>query len=152
MIEIKPCTAAEILSPENSWLIEEYAAESAIEGMPHPSGKLALYTPLEAAGFMQSFAAFDAGRMVGFIVVLVNELPHYGAKVGVTESWVVASDHRKTGAGIALLREAKRHAKAAGAVGMLISAPKGGRLERLMETMSGFNATNTVFFGALSDV
>lgn len=152
MIEIKPCTAVEILDPVNSWLIEEYAAESAIAGMPHPMGKLSLYTPLEAAGVIRAFGAFDGGVLIGFIAVLVNDLPHYGAKVGVIESWVVAAAHRKTGAGMILLREARQHAKSAGAVGLLVSAPKGGRLERVMMQLDGFTATNTVFFGGLADV
>lgn len=150
MIEIKTCTAADILAPESAWLIEEYAQESAIAGLPHPRGKFELYAPLETAGVMHSFGAFVDGRMAGFIVVLVSALPHYGAKVGVSESWFVADAYRKTGAGMALLREAKRHAKEAGAVGMLVSAPRGGKLEKVMLAMDGFTPTNTVFFGALA--
>ena len=51
---IRPSTVAEIeASPAFANLLAEYAAESAIKGMPEPAAKLETYRQLEAAGALK---------------------------------------------------------------------------------------------------
>ena len=80
--------------------------------------------------------------------LLVPVLPHFGRKVGVSESYFVAAEYRKTGAGLRLLHAAEEAAREAGAVGVLVSAPTGGILERVMPGV-GYRETNRVFFKGL---
>ena len=69
--------------------------------------------------------------------------------LAVVESYFVASKHRKSGAGLALLREAERIASDRGAHALLVSAPHGGRLADVMPRV-GYRETNRVFFRSLA--
>jgi hypothetical protein len=61
------------------------------------------------------------------------------------ESYFVVAARRKTGAGLTLLREAEREAKARGAVALLISAPARGRLADVLRASRNYDHTNAVF-------
>ena len=148
---IKPCTAAEILSPANAHLIEEYSAESAIAGMPHTVARLEAYRKLEEAGMMRCYGAYDGPKLIGFTSVLISVLPHYGAPTAIVESIFVQAQSRKGGAGTLLLKTVEQHARERGAVGILISAPVDGSLSRLLgHDRSGYRHTNQVFFRSTS--
>lgn len=151
-VEVRKASVAEAVSnPRFLELAREYAAEAKIAGLPDPDEKLAAYAALEHSGIFQGFAAFLGAELIGFIVVLLPVLPHYGAAVGVTESFFVAKAHRHTGAGLMLLRAAENHVRAAGAPGVLVSAPKDGVLAEVLQRRRGYRETNRVFFKAFAD-
>lgn len=153
-IVIKPVTIAELEAAPNIYaLLDEYAAESAIEGLPHPSAKAETYKNLEASGWLKAFAAWkhyndeEDDELVGFITVLSPVMPHYDQLIATVESFFVAHAHRSSGAGIKLKRTAEDHAQAIGSPGLLICAPNnGGSLATLLSLSSDYTETNRVFF------
>jgi hypothetical protein len=134
--------------PDFTTLFDEYCEESAMNGMPQPVCQPAIYQQIEDAGIMHVLGAYDDDRMVGFLNLLVNTLPHYGKLVATTESYFVGFKHRKGGAGLMLLREAERLATTLGAVGILVSSPNGSKLAEVMPKV-GYTAANQVFFRSL---
>jgi GNAT superfamily N-acetyltransferase len=146
MVEVRPCTIADIeQQPNFAELVEEYAAESSILGLPHPSAQLPMYHALEDAGALYSFGAFQGSLMIGFVAVLSYIMPHYGATASTTESFFVAKAYRKSGAGTKLRMAAESYAKSRGSSGLLISAPHGGQLAQVLPK-AGYRQTNDVFF------
>lgn len=149
---VRQCAVADILQAPNIDLIaEEYAIESSIKGMPHPVGKMGMYYQLEALGVLRAFGAFVDDLPVGFITVLSTTMPHYGVYLSVSESFFVMKAHRKTGAGLRLLRMAEDCARDIGAPGLLVSAPYGGVLADVLPH-TGYAPSNTVFFKGFRDV
>ena len=146
MLSIVPSSVAELSAArEFPALAAEYAAESAIDGLPPPSAKMETYRRLESAGMLHAFAAHSDGTLVGFITVLAPVLPHYGVPVAVSESFFVAKAHRGSGAGLKLLRAAETKARALGSPGLLVSAPFAGSLFKVLPRV-GYVETNRVFF------
>lgn len=143
---IRPITFAELFdSPNADALFSEYAAESSIQGLPTPTPCRALYESIEAGGAAHVIGAFDGGLLIGFIVVVVSLNPHYSAVLAVSESYFVAADHRKSGAGLKLLHAAEELAHRCGALGMFVSAPVESRLAKLLPDMP-YTETNRAFF------
>jgi GNAT superfamily N-acetyltransferase len=130
-------------------LIEEYADESAIAGMPRPDYQFSIYRMMEMMGDFHLIAAYINEELVGFLTMSVTVLPHYGKRVATVESYFVTQSHRKGGPGLDLLRAAEWLAKANGAVGILVSAPQGGKLARVMPRAK-YKHTNEVFFKELA--
>ncbi len=128
-----------------SGLTAEYALECAMEGMPAPDMQIEQYNQMDAAGIIYPMGAYLDDRMIGFITVLSPVLPHYGVKVAVTESYFVGKEYRGTGAGAALREWAETHAAVTGCVGVLVSAPHGGDLEKVLPRC-GYRESNRVFF------
>ncbi len=148
---VRRCTVAEVEQNANfPSLAKEYAAESAIHGLPAPTEKIAAYHHIEKSGYFQCYGAFISDKLVGFIAVLMPIIPHYGVAITVSESLFVAKEYRKRGAGIKLLRAAETHAKDAGSPGLMVSAPVGGRLADVLPGL-GYKETNRVFFRELAD-
>lgn len=133
-VTIRTLTVAEFAArPELPALLAEYSAESAVaELRDSPGPQWPTYAALEAQGMLHAFGAFDGPVMVGFVSVAVTVLPHFGALVASTESFFVAAAARRTGAGLALLRRAEQVTRDTGAVGLLVSAPVGSRLARVL--------------------
>jgi GNAT superfamily N-acetyltransferase len=127
-------------------LAAAYAEECRIAGLPMPDGKLEIYQMLEGGGCFQGLGAFLGERLIGFAVVIAAVTPHYGVQIAVTESLFVGKPYRKTGAGLALLRAAEDYARSVGSPGLLVSAPTGGVLARVLERKKGFRETNRAFF------
>lgn len=151
-VTIKRCTLEEVeAAPNLPALLAEYGAESAIEGLGSQNMQGDTYRALEAAGLLRIVGAWLDGELIGFIAVLVSVLPHYGKRVGVSESYFVAPAHRKTGAGLLLLKEAERMALEDGAMGFLLSAPLGSRLASVLPAR-GYRHTNQVFFKPLGQI
>jgi GNAT superfamily N-acetyltransferase len=142
-IILRPCCVADIFMSD---LPELYARESAIQGMPAPKPDRAMYELLEQSGSLYCIGAFDDSRIIGLVAVLSHPLPHYGYMISAPESFFVHKDYRCTNAGIALLLAAEQRAKDTGSVGMLVTAPYGKELERIMDYMPGYKRSNTVFF------
>ena len=146
MISIRACSVAEIESASSfKDLLAEYAGESAIEGLPPPSARMPFYYALEKTGAFSVYGAFEEEDLIGFITVLTSVLPHYSTTVAVTESFFVASQHRDTGAGLKLLREAEDYAKERGSPGLLVAAPAGGSLAMVLPGI-GYVETTRAFF------
>jgi GNAT superfamily N-acetyltransferase len=151
MCEIVSTTVSAIWDdPYFESLVEEYAQESAIDGLPHPSAKRESYEQLEAAGLITPMAAYANGRLVGFVGIFMPIVPHYDARIATLESFFVGAAYRKSGAGLKLLRAAEHFAKENNAVGLLVSVPSGGRLAEVMPRLD-YVESNQVFFRKLND-
>jgi len=148
-IAITSCTVDEFAQARNlDVLFAAYQRESSIPGLGPCNVQLDKYRQLEAAGALHTFVAYRGPDLVGFLSMIVTVLPHYGALVATTESFFVAEDARAGGTGMKLLRRAEDHARGLGAVGLLVSAPHGGRLAKIMPR-AGYQETNRVFFRGL---
>lgn len=148
-ITIKPITADEFEQADDLVeLLAQYAVESSIHGLGEINVRFDIYRQMEAVGALHTLAAYREGRMVGFLALLVSVLPHYGALTATTESFFVTQSARAGGTGLRLLRAAEDKARELGAVGLLVSAPAGGRLAQVMPRI-GYGHTNEVFFKGL---
>ena len=137
-------------SPMFAALCDEYRAESLrnpdlMGALPDREG----YAQMIGAGMMQMLGVFVENTLVGICTVLVTPVLHFAGKViASTETLFVAEAHRAGGAGMKLLRAAEQVAAEAGAGGLYVTAPTGGRLERLLPHV-GYHETNRVFFRGL---
>lgn len=148
-MEIRTATLDDMLAAPNWWaLLDEYAAECGNAGIGKPDMQVDTYRMLEASGVLKIIAAHHDGELVGFLFYLLSTLPHYGKLVAVSESVFVAHAHRDSGAGLALLKAAENAATDAGAAGLLMSAPKGGSLDKLLAAKR-YAHTNNVWFKRL---
>ena len=143
---IRRCTVEECLSAPNlSELLDEYAKECSIAGIGQTNPQFDSYKALEAAGLLRLIGAFDDKRLLGFVSVMTTVLPHYGKQLSVTESLFCAQEARQYGIGSLLILAAESLADELGSVGLMVSAPVGGRLEKLLPHV-GYSKTNSVFF------
>lgn len=143
---IQKCTIADLEAHQNFVdLVEQYAQECAIDGMPHPSGKLELYKMLEQSGFQDAFQVTVDGLLIGFAVVLCVTSPHYGVQVATTETIFVTKAERGL-AGGRLIQRCLGVVDERKAPGILISAPKDSDLAAVLENSEDFVETNRVFF------
>lgn len=126
-------------------ILDEYATESAIKGLPAPAAKVELYKYLESTDALYTIGAFLDELLIGFVTVLAPVLPHYGRLIAVTESVFVAKAYRKTGAGLKIIASAEEYAKEIGSPGLLMSAPLGGNLAEVLPHI-GYDETNRTFF------
>ena len=149
---IAKATMAELEDAGNiGILLEEYADESSIKGLPHPYAKAETYKLLEKTGATHVYTAVWRNMLIGFIIVLDPKLPHYDVRVAIIESFFVGREYRKTGAGLKLLRMAENYAKEAKACGVMASAPIDGVLADVLSGL-GYAETNRVFFKSIGDV
>lgn len=145
MLDVRRHSLREMFSmPEFIGLRDEYKAECELMGMQRSLPNLETYRMLEDIGVLTLYCAFHCGCLVGFVTLVVAPIPHYNVPMIATESIFVGSKHRKTGAGLALLRAAEEHAKNNGIHIMQVSAPLGGRFEKVM-SRQGYDCTNVIF-------
>lgn len=145
-MSVRHVSVAEIEVAQNlAELLAEYAAESANDEIGPACPQIDAYRTMESVGLLQAFGAYCGSDLIGFLFLLLPVLPHFGRKVGVTESFFVAAHYRSTGAGLALLREAEKASQAAGGAGVLVSAPVDGILARVLPGV-GYRETNRVYF------
>lgn len=152
-VEIRSCTVDDAFdSPVFAALCDEYRHESSRN--PNPAGALPDregYTRLVAAGLLYPLGVFAGETLVGFCAVIVSPVLHFGGVVmASTETLFIAKAHRSGCAGLKLLRAAESVAAQVGASGLYVSAPTGGRLERLLPRV-GYHETNRVFFRSVKD-
>jgi GNAT superfamily N-acetyltransferase len=148
---IEACSVDRILSaPEFPGLVEEYARESANDGLPPPQVKIAMYRMYADAGILHVFTAQHGGEIVGFITVVATINPHYGVPLAVSESFFVSASHRKGGTWRKLLQAAEWRARLLGAAGLYVSAPVESALADVLP-MVGYRATNIAYFKRLCD-
>jgi hypothetical protein len=141
---IRKCMAAEIFDhPRGPGLIAEYAAEcgNALIGKPAP--RKDMYQNLEASGLGQCFAAYEDEQLVGFAMVLVCVVPHFGLALANAESLFVT---REASCGGQLMRTLDDYATDRGCVTIFYTAPVGSRLARLLFLCADqYTNTNHVF-------
>ncbi len=150
---IKKCTIADLEGASNiQEILDEYAAESSpsIKGLPRPMAKVDTYKHLESMNAIHIIGAFSDAVLIGYIIIIAPIMPHYSIRIAVSESFFVLKEHRKTGAGLKLLRAAEEWAKEQGACGILVSAPTDGDLAEVLPR-TGYTETNRVFFRSLGD-
>ena len=135
--------------PEFVPLLAEYAAESAIDGLPPPAAKMETYRQLESLNMLSVFQAMEEEALAGFITVLVPPLPHYGIFLAMSESFFVGKEHRHSMAGLKLLVAGEERGKELGSCGFMASAPAGSRLAELLPRC-GYKLTNHAFFKAFA--
>lgn len=140
-------THAAKLFADPNWqaLVEEYAAEVRLEGMPPVSARFETYEAMETAGILHSFEARVDGLLVGFIAMFGYKIPHYDRLVCVTESFFVGKAFRGHLIGLKLLAAAEDKARELKSPGLLVSAPFGGNLWELLPKV-GYRESNRVFF------
>lgn len=144
--EIRRCAFADIEhAPNLATLMEEYGAESAMPALGPQRPQFPAYRLMEEIGTAHSFGAFQGADLVGFMIILVAVLPHFGLRVASTESFFVTRSARKGGTGMRLLRQAEELAQELGAVGFFVSAPVGSRLESVMPK-AGYGEASKIFF------
>ena len=98
----------------------------------------------EVSGCCTSNSATEDGKLVGYLSLIVAVLPRYGVPMVVSESFFVAREHRKSGAGLKLLEAAERQTRELGATVILVSAPLNGALARVLPRR-GYVAGDQVF-------
>ncbi len=152
MLIVEACPIADIVAAAAfSQLAAEYARESLIDGMPQPAPDWTAYArarsrrPAARLRRRRSTASWSASSPC-----LKAKLPRYAEPIAVSESFFVASAHRRTGAGLKLLRAAEDKARALGCPGLLVSAPSEGVLAQVLPRR-GYAETNRVFFKELAD-
>jgi len=146
---IRQCRAREIFNdPAGPALIAEYAREcgNALIGKPAP--RLDIYENLESNGLGQCFAAYEDKQLVGFAMVVVAVVPHYTLAVATYESVFVSRD---ASCGGQLMDEIERYAKECGCKALVVTAPLGSRLARLLFLCAeDYVHTNHVFTRCLA--
>lgn len=151
-LSIEKCSIAELeAAPNFTALLDEYAEESAIAGLPPPRRKMDQYKLIEGSGSFFPLGAYLCDLLIGFAAVLMPVIPHYGVAVAVTESIFVAMEHRKTGAGLRLIHEAERIASEGKSPGLLVTAGIHSPLVIVLPRI-GYVETNRVFFRKNPDV
>lgn len=130
-------------------LFKEYAQESATPELGTPDVQMQAYRQMEAAGALLLLGAYQGDKLVGFLVLIVSVVPHFGRCIASTESFFVTPPARGGGTGIKLLRAAEALAREVGAVAFFVSSPSNGRLVQAMPRM-GYRETNRVYMRGLS--
>ena len=146
MLNVRRVPVAELAADEAfAALTARYEEECGLTGLLRAAPALDAYAELERKGAYQALAAYVDGRLAGFCGVIFSAVPHYeGAAFASVESLFVDPGSRKSGAGLALIREAERLAAERGAPVLFMSAPAGGRLDVLLPRL-GYRRTNVVY-------
>jgi GNAT superfamily N-acetyltransferase len=126
-------------------LVKQYELESLVDGFPKADLQFNMYRAMESKGIFFTLVAHVDDDLVGFLTLFTSVLPHSGKMFGSVESFFVDKQHRKSGAGIELLRAAEELAESSGAVGLVLTAPKGGKLSRVM-SRSKYRQTHETFY------
>lgn len=143
---VRDITMAELFGADNiNELIDEYADESKVEGLPKQNAKISMYEAMEKANAIKSIGAFFDDKLIGFILLIAPIMPHYDARLAVTESFFVSKEYRKTGAGLKLINAAKEYTKNQNACGLMLTAPEGSDLAKVLPKV-GCKESNRVFF------
>ncbi len=123
-------------------LVEAYTRECAIPEFTPGQVQVDAYLAMERAGMLHVWAVRAGAELVGFLLILAHTLPHFGARAAIVESVYVDPAHRGA-AGVSVINVAKAFALETGARGLLMSAPQGGALSRLLPAV-GFRQTSEV--------
>lgn len=126
-------------------LIEQYSSEIKLAGLPKPVPQVEAYRMLEASGMFVLLTVFDDDELIGFAHLGIPPALHYGVSVACMESLFLEANHRKGYLGLNLIKRAEQEAQSRGAVGLLVSAAAGSRLEQILPKFD-YRHSNTVYF------
>lgn len=144
-ITIRPCRIEEIQNAPNiAFLMEEYVSESHNAELPDPDAQWELYKQLEINGSLVAFCALSGDDLVGFMTVITTKMPHHPSPISMTESIFVSKDYRNGGTGLKLIKCAEAHARNSGSNCLIVSAPYGGSLAKVMPRL-GYRQSNVSF-------
>lgn len=130
-------------------LLDAYAQEFVTAGVPKPNPQLEAYSRIEQAGMMQAFCAEANGNVVGILHLFITPNPLLAEPIALTEAFFVLDEYNQAGAGIALLREAEKHATQQGAKGIFVSTAYRDALTGVLEDDAAYQESNRVFFRGL---
>lgn len=152
MLTIRPATVADLEhAPNRDALLDAYSRESRIDGMPENRANWRTYHHLEDVGALHVLGAFEEEEMVGFLFLLLAELPHYaGVLTATSESFFVLPEHRAGGTGVKLLRAAEALAREHGAECLVVSAPAGSRLDAFLAGLGRYRIADHIYFQRLT--
>lgn len=95
------------------------------------------YERLEDMKLATFFAVRDgADKLQGFGVVVFSKSLHYGKLLAYADTLFVMPEARKSGVGARLMRAMRDSSRAKGAVALVMNAPCGGVLDKLLGTLS----------------
>lgn len=147
---IRPVPYREILdAPNAAELFAEYAAECALPELAPVCPQRELYEAMERSGALQAFGVYEHGALVGFAVVLVYTVPHYGRKLAANESIFISMRARAKGYGSLLIKQIKQYARESGCVAFQYTAPVGSRFNRLLSVRDECRHSNSVYLEVL---
>lgn len=127
-------------------MLDEYSIESRLSGMPPPIPHMDSYHLLVKADLLTTLCAYEEDTIIGFLLLLVNMMPHYSTPVATVESFFVPQAHRSTGAGLKLLIAAQKIAQEKGAAGILVAAAVNSDFDRLMSSMYSYTKSHNAYF------
>jgi len=149
MTDIRKVRYSEILDAPNAEdLLAEYAEECSIPELGKPTPQRDLYELLESSGGFQAFGVYSDKTLVGFAVVLIYVLPHYGKKIAATESIFISRVKRNNGIGGNLLKTIEGYAKDNFCEAFLYSAPDGSMFDRVLSAR--YRHTNNVYLRSVA--
>lgn len=154
--EIRPTTAAELRQKAGHLILQHWSEVGRDVGIEAPRIDWPRLELLDQNGFLLAVAAWDGDRMAGYFVGVLNNHTHDRDDVclqsdrlfdGIvdSDSFFVSEGYRKSGLARRLLQEAEEIARARGARHLLMSAPAGERLERMLQGMHDYRHRETVF-------
>lgn len=129
-------------------LVEEYYTEAGNPGLPRPKYDSAQYRKLCQLGLMHTFAAMSDGVLLGFMMLIVTELPKYSLPIATLDTIFVGKAYRMSGAGVRLLKQAEAVTAARGCSWMLASSPSEGHLADVLPRL-GYVESNRIFLKAV---
>ncbi|MGN6580171.1 MAG: GNAT family N-acetyltransferase [Bordetella sp.] len=144
---VRQTSVAELACEPNLYdLVKAYAAESGKSVHGEAVLDIAAYQRMQDAGLSRTIGAWRNGSLIGFLIVMVTPVPHWGGQVvASTESYFVLQGERHGGVGLKLRQLAEQLAREAGARGLYLSAPVGSRLDKVMQR-SGYRPSNMNYF------
>lgn len=137
-----------IALPAFEGMLSRYARECGLPELGPANPQHDIYGALELAGAMRFIVARLGPKAIGFCVLTVSRVPHFGAVVAHTESLFIEQAQRHTGAGLLLMREAERLALEMGAMGLFIAAPVNSKLDRVLRC-TDYRPTTVAHFKVL---
>ncbi len=135
--------------PSAGTLLAEYEAECELPELGPTKPQPQLYEMMEKSGNMQAFGVYEGETLVGFAVVIVYPLPHYGKTIAATESIFISAEHRKNGNYGRLKAHIVAYAKSRGCAAFQFTAPVGSRFEQVLNLTPACRRSNSVFIEAL---
>jgi GNAT superfamily N-acetyltransferase len=94
------------------------------------------YVILENMGVFQAFTARIAGAIIGYAAFMVTQSMHSRSlRMAVCDTIWVAPEHRRTGAGVRLIRFCEAHYRAAGCGMICIAAKTLNRVGEMLERL-----------------
>ncbi len=138
---IRPVSYSEILNADNAEeLVREYKEECVVH---HGEPQAEMYAGLEASGKLKCFGLFYANILVGFVSLLIGELPHHGNRLAAIESIFVLKGYREGGAADMLIEAAETCAGIAGCMALVATARKGSAFDLMLYRKPNWDLTHS---------